>query len=457
MTRPDPAAGPTAAPLLSICCFTWNRARLLDRCLWEAKETIRQLPFETELLVLDTGSTDDTPKVMDAYGPQDIEGYRPIHFAERLPEHEALFAAARMARGEFFFWLPDDDRLDPVGLAKAVVELQTDPSAVASFSPQIEVEDGTDKRFGLLNGMDKPLRFAKGDLRGAAAYLLESNYHPEMPLCRTDAFRRHVTRPRKSFLGYWLMLSLLKAGDVQIRTDGFFIHRLRPQGGPHDQVQWTYAVDRMDQHRLAFEILSARAGGILPDGVLTMPGKLSPEDVATLKANWERAFAGVAGAHRTAMPPMAPRLPTVIDRRMAVYAGIAASVCARAGQWQAALEFTCRAAPEGVAPIVGKTLVEMEAATLPMRLAEEIAERFRAAPECDHVLMAGMGALTDAVNKAALQTWKVRTPMSGDRPFLVVDTDTERQWHIGQGVDPWCVVALDDLAAALSIVPGGVA
>lgn len=394
-------------PTLSICCFTWNRAELLRRCLAEAAATVKLLPFEVEFLCLDTGSTDATPAVMAAC--QDIEGYRPIRFADRLPEHEALFAAARMARGEFFFWLPDDDRLDPVGLAKAVFELQTDPSAVASFSPQIEVEDGTDKQVGLLNGMREPLRFAKGDLRGAASYLLQSNYHPEMPLCRTEVLRRHVTRPRKSFLGYWLMLSLLKAGDVQIRTEGFFVHRLRPQGGAHDQVQWTYAVDRMDQHRLAFEVLLARAGVSL-------------------------------------------RSDHPIDRRMNNYAATAASVCARAGQWQAALEFSVRVAIAGLQPLAGRTLAEMEQATLPQRLAEEIAERFRAAPDCDHVLIAGMSPLAGAV-KSALPP----IPVTGDRPFVVADTDADRQWHIGQALEPWHVVALDDLAAALSIVPGGVA
>lgn len=448
MTRPSPAGGPTAAPLLSICCFTWNRADLLRRCLAEAAETVKVLPFDVEFLCLDTGSTDDTPKVMGAYGPQDIEGYRPIRFAERLPEHEALFAAARMARGEFFFWLPDDDRLDPVGLAKAVVEIQTDPAAVASFSPQIEVEDGTDKQVGLLNGMREPLRFAKGDLRGAASYLLQSNYHPEMPLCRTEVLRRHVTRPRKSFLGYWLMLSLLKAGDVQIRTEGFFIHRLRPLGGAHDQVQWTYAVDRMDQHRLAFEILQVR-GRLFPGRVLTVPGKLSPQAVADLKAAWEKAYIGIGSAHKVALESMGHVVPSEIDRRMAGYAGTAASVCARAGQWQAALEFSVRVAMGGLQPLAGKTLAEMEQATLPQRLAEEIAERFRAAPECDHVLIAGMSPLAGAV-KSALQS-----PVTGDRPFVVVDTDADRQWHVGQGVEPWCVVALDDLAAALSIVGGG--
>lgn len=407
MTISTPAAGPTAAPLLSICCFTWNRAELLRRCLAEAAATVKVLPFEVEFLCLDTGSTDATPAVMAAC--KDIEGYRPIRFAGRLPEHEALFAAARMARGEFFFWLPDDDRLDPVGLAKAVFELQTDPSAVASFSPQIEVEDGTDRQVGMLNGMHEPLRFARGDLRDATTYLLQSNYHPEMPLCRTDAFRRHVTRPRKSFLGYWLMLSLLQAGDVQIRTEGFFVHRLRPQGGAHDQVQWTYAVDRQDQHRLAFEILLARSG--LRDAI--------------------------AGA---------------IPRRMAGYAQSAASISARAGQWQAALEFSARASLSGVPPLIGGSLGEMQEITTADRVAEEVAERLRGCEDADHVLIAAMSPLAEAV-AAVLR--RHRLPVTGDRPLVVVGTASDRQWHIGEGVDPWRAVALDDLAAALSIVPGG--
>ena len=51
--------------IISIIIATWNAAKTLNRCL---DSIVPQLTNETELILVDGGSKDDTNKIIDSYG-----------------------------------------------------------------------------------------------------------------------------------------------------------------------------------------------------------------------------------------------------------------------------------------------------------------------------------------------------------------------------------------------------
>lgn len=91
----------TGAERLSFCAIVKNEERLLPRCL----ESVRELA--PEMIIVDTGSTDATPRIAADYGAQVI----PFDFA--VPD----FAAARnqaltQASGQWILVLDADEALD---------------------------------------------------------------------------------------------------------------------------------------------------------------------------------------------------------------------------------------------------------------------------------------------------------------------------------------------------------
>lgn len=83
--------------LISVCMIVKNEADRLDRCLTSIKEVA------DELIIVDTGSTDDSPEICRRYGAN-------VH----LYEWKDDFAAARnyglpFATGEWILWLDADE------------------------------------------------------------------------------------------------------------------------------------------------------------------------------------------------------------------------------------------------------------------------------------------------------------------------------------------------------------
>ncbi|HEX8912446.1 MAG TPA: glycosyltransferase, partial [Humisphaera sp.] len=97
------AAEPTPAPRrprLSLCMIVRDSARTLGACLASVK------PWVDEMIVVDTGSTDDTPAIAAGFGAA----------VSRFPWCDD-FAAARnasleRATGDWLFWMDADDTID---------------------------------------------------------------------------------------------------------------------------------------------------------------------------------------------------------------------------------------------------------------------------------------------------------------------------------------------------------
>lgn len=322
---------PAAGLMLSICIPTRNRPGMLWTCLAELAPVIRLLPFPVEVVISDNCSSEPLPVIADCGGAP----VRVIRQPKALDVVENYLAAMRHAHGKYAQYLADDDALEPEGLIAAVEWLERTPAMVACFNPQKNVAQGTDALLGMENDLlEKPAILTRQDYVGLTDIIARKQFHPEVPLARSEVWRRHITTPRKVFFGFWLIGCLLEAGDVGIGTRAFYLHRQRDVSDRHPQIQYEFAVDRMDQHRLGLEMIYLRA--------MQQAGKLEKRAVL---ADW---FA----------------------QHMAIYAEIAARVSFSAGDHQAGAEFLARAALWR-----GTDLEEYEAETLDSRIASEIAKR----------------------------------------------------------------------------------
>jgi GT2 family glycosyltransferase/tetratricopeptide (TPR) repeat protein len=86
---------------LSLCMIVRDNEKTLPACL----ESIR--PWVDEMVIVDTGSTDETPRIVEAYGG------RLFHFPWCDDFSAARNESLRHARGEWVFWMDSDDTIPP--------------------------------------------------------------------------------------------------------------------------------------------------------------------------------------------------------------------------------------------------------------------------------------------------------------------------------------------------------
>ena len=123
-------------PRLSLCMIVRDNARTLPACL----ESIR--PWVDEMVIVDTGSVDETPRIVESFGG------RLFHFPWCDDFSAARNESLRHADGDWLFWMDSDDTIPPHcgrglrGLADGEV-----PSHVFGFIMQVHCpgagEDGT--------------------------------------------------------------------------------------------------------------------------------------------------------------------------------------------------------------------------------------------------------------------------------------------------------------------------
>ena len=105
---PDLSRGPASvAPTVSLCMIVRNESANLPRCLASVKDSV------DELVVVDTGSTDDTPDVAAAFGT------RVWHFEWQDDFAGARNTALEHATGDWILHLDADEEL-AAGLAALV-------------------------------------------------------------------------------------------------------------------------------------------------------------------------------------------------------------------------------------------------------------------------------------------------------------------------------------------------
>lgn len=119
-------------PRLSIIVCTKNRAKSLERTLRSLRDDPSVTP--AEVLVVDNGSTDDTPAVIQAAAAEPTGERRPVRVlrCSRPGHSRARNYAIPLARGEFVAFTDDDVTVQP-GWIDALL---------AGFAPEVDIVGG---------------------------------------------------------------------------------------------------------------------------------------------------------------------------------------------------------------------------------------------------------------------------------------------------------------------------
>lgn len=112
---------PDRTPLVSVVIPTYNQASYLPEAI---DSVLAQTYAPIELIVVDDGSTDDTPAVISRYGPR----ITAIRQANRGAAN-ALNVGLKSASGELICWLSSDDAFLPDKVTRQVAALADHPAA----------------------------------------------------------------------------------------------------------------------------------------------------------------------------------------------------------------------------------------------------------------------------------------------------------------------------------------
>ena len=118
--------------LVSVVMPTFNCEHLIKDCLESVKnKTYRPL----EIIVADSFSTDNTPKIAKKYGKVYSFGRDPKQIRIFGAPYQRNFAASK-AKGEYIYWIDSDMRLTP-GLIEACIKALETQKADAVIVPEV--------------------------------------------------------------------------------------------------------------------------------------------------------------------------------------------------------------------------------------------------------------------------------------------------------------------------------
>lgn len=113
------------SPRVTLITPAYNQANFLAETI---DSVLSQDYLNLEYLVLDDGSTDDTPAVLARYGDRLQHRHQ-----ENQGQAATLNRGWAMASGDFLGYLSSDDRLTPGAISALVLALQSNPDAVVAY------------------------------------------------------------------------------------------------------------------------------------------------------------------------------------------------------------------------------------------------------------------------------------------------------------------------------------
>jgi glycosyltransferase involved in cell wall biosynthesis len=143
-----------ASPLVSIIITSYNYGRFLTECIDSA---LAQTHPKTEVIVVDDGSTDDSPAIIRGYGNRIRATLKP----NEGPASSWNLGFSQ-SRGQFVLFLDSDDALLPTAVETAI-PLFEDPSVVRVQWPLHQINEHSQRTGGLIPGAE----LHEGDLREA--------------------------------------------------------------------------------------------------------------------------------------------------------------------------------------------------------------------------------------------------------------------------------------------------
>jgi glycosyltransferase involved in cell wall biosynthesis len=134
---------PSEAGLVSVVAAALKNATMVEEAI---ESVLAQEYDQLELIIVDDGSTDATPDIVDAWAAKDAR-IRVVH-QENQTLPRALSNGFRLARGEFLSWTSDDNRLKPDFLEKMVACLQRHPHWDMAYANQDIIGDDGEYLYG---------------------------------------------------------------------------------------------------------------------------------------------------------------------------------------------------------------------------------------------------------------------------------------------------------------------
>jgi glycosyltransferase involved in cell wall biosynthesis len=105
--------------MVSVVMPVYNGSRFLRESL---DSILAQTYKRLEVIVVDDGSTDDTPEILASYGPRIRVFHKPNGGGA-----SAINLGIRQARGDWIAWLSADDLWEPTNLERQVTAIDEDP------------------------------------------------------------------------------------------------------------------------------------------------------------------------------------------------------------------------------------------------------------------------------------------------------------------------------------------
>ena len=118
-------------PLVSVIIPTYNRAKYLRQCI---ESVLSQDYPNLEIIVVDNGSTDNTPEILASFGNK-IKCLKEEKGGASASRNKGL----RAARGEFIAFLDSDDFYLPGKISLSVRKLQEDHSVSLVYTDYVRV------------------------------------------------------------------------------------------------------------------------------------------------------------------------------------------------------------------------------------------------------------------------------------------------------------------------------
>ncbi|MFC1848312.1 glycosyltransferase family 2 protein [Chloroflexota bacterium] len=235
-------------PFFTVIVPTYNQAQYLGEAL---DSLIAQLDPDWEAIIINDGSTDNTPEVIETYIKKD-KRFRAIH-KENGGVASALNAGLEQARGEWICWLSSDDLFDKRKLAIHREWIARYPSCHFYTTQARYIEDKT--------GHVRDLRLRiSGDQSWQLLEMLRCNFIPGNSICiRRDAWSKAGMFNEKLRSGQdydmWLrLLALYPATYIPeytciTRHHSLQAGRIFPKTGQFDSAK--AAIEFLNRHSFA--------------------------------------------------------------------------------------------------------------------------------------------------------------------------------------------------------------
>lgn len=151
-------------PLVVACLATWNGEPFIE-------DTLASLAAQTypnlKVLISDDASTDNTLAICERFANKDSRFYL-LRQAKRSGWVGNVNLLLKAARGDYFFFVPHDDVLDPNYVTRLVEMLESRPNAILAFSDMEFIDLSGDvqiQTYVELEGVEHRIRRAHRMLR----------------------------------------------------------------------------------------------------------------------------------------------------------------------------------------------------------------------------------------------------------------------------------------------------